>query len=131
MAMLTTGNRIDPRRPDVLLSEAAERELITKRLARLPKREALFADRVNGRTHLIRTMTVEIDKAERSLERLSDEELLRFERGRLGIPAAELIAQTRALQERTFARHTAPSSSEEPALKRRRSRRKKTFITPE
>ena len=53
MAMLTTGNRIDPRRPDVLLSEAAERELITKRLARLPKREALFADRVNGRTHLI------------------------------------------------------------------------------
>lgn len=128
LPLLTSGRRIDPRRPDRLLSESEERALVIKELSSLPKRWALLANRLTGQTDLIRTLKIDVPKAERSVASLPPETRESFRRGCLGIPREELIASRKAEEASAAPTRQPPASEAIPV--RSDARRRSKLVLP-
>ena len=90
-----TGRRIDPDRPDQLLSRDKERQRLLESYARLPIRHAVLADLVGGQAQVIRTLTVPYEQARKRAEQLPQERIEQFRQGRFGVPVEELLKNAR------------------------------------
>jgi hypothetical protein len=90
--LLLSGRRVDPRRPDRILTASEERELVLSELAHLGPRQALLADRRRAEAHLIATLSVPIGEIEERAARIPAETHEAWLRGGLGQPQSELLS---------------------------------------
>lgn len=88
-----TGRRVDPSRPDCLLSREDERRLLLDQINKLPPRHFVFADYIAGRLDVCRSLSWPQETMKARAAACPQELRDRFARGRLGVPVSELLAQ--------------------------------------
>lgn len=106
-----TGRIIDPARPDRLLDPSAERAAVERVLTTLPARRAVLVnERDTAPLELLTTLTLPVARARDAWQRLPASTRARWQRGRHGVPIADLAPVRLALGE-----HARPAPNDEAA----------------
>lgn len=116
-----TGARIDPMRPDRVLSPEAERRAVVQDLLALPPRHAIFVDRIAGHALPIRTPDLPYEAVRRCAEQIPADLHEQLRRGRYGVPVEELLRRSRLDPAADIGSAVVPASPPPHARSSRRS----------